>query len=75
MTKTLYLQQEESADNTVCAFQEVSAVVYTTVDFKPLHKPSEIYENLRVANKQQGHGVSERAGAVEYSTLALRHHP
>lgn len=50
---------------------ETSAIVYTTVDFKARHKPTVLYENLRVAKTQEDQQAPEHAGNVEYSTLAV----
>lgn len=55
--------------------QEVSGTVYTTVDFRAHPRPTEVYENLRVHEAQQGSPDSscraENDGMVEYSTLAI----
>ncbi|XP_078111005.1 uncharacterized protein LOC144520823 isoform X1 [Sander vitreus] len=54
---------------------EMSAIVYTTVDFRAHQKPTEVYANLRMQKTQAGAPDStwsaEHDGMVEYSTLAI----
>lgn len=58
--------------NTVSS-QEVSGVVYTTVDFRAQQEPTELYANLRMQKTRAGALMEreEHAGMVEYSTLAM----
>ncbi|XP_040915807.1 uncharacterized protein LOC121196603 isoform X2 [Toxotes jaculatrix] len=50
---------------------EVSGIVYTTVDFRPHQKPTEVYENLKTPRTRAGAPETELAEMVEYSTLAI----
>lgn len=58
-----------------CLPQEMSGIVYTTVDFRAHQKPTELYANLRMHETQAGGPNStwsaEHDGMVEYSTLAI----
>ncbi|KAF7668807.1 hypothetical protein LDENG_00287040 [Lucifuga dentata] len=54
---------------------EMNGIVYTTVDFKPHQKPTELYANMGMHRARAGAPNStcstEQAGMVEYSTLAI----
>uniref|UniRef100_UPI003AACC0A0 uncharacterized protein n=1 Tax=Centroberyx gerrardi TaxID=166262 RepID=UPI003AACC0A0 len=54
---------------------ETSAIVYTTVDFTPHQKPTELYANLWMHSPRprapDPAWSIEHAGTVEYSTLAI----
>ncbi|KAG7472602.1 hypothetical protein MATL_G00110450 [Megalops atlanticus] len=55
--------------------QDVSGIVYTTVDFKPRENPAELYANLRVPRSPAASSPEtspEPDYAVEYAALAVR---
>lgn len=54
-----------------CLLQEVSGIIYTTVDFRAPQKPTEIYANLRMPKTEVGAAETECPEMVEYSTLAI----
>jgi len=57
----------------VCFLQDMSGIVYTTVDFTAHLRPIQVYANLRMqqAGSPDSTWSAEPDGTVEYSTLAI----
>lgn len=64
-----------SSDKRCLPPQEMSGIVYTTVDFRAHQKPTEVHANLRKHTTQaeapDPTWSTEHDGMVEYSTLAI----